>query len=216
MDKRIVVAGGAMLIALLAMEYIERGEKPEDKEGGVLPASIARPLSLIHKPDVSEEGEEIAPQVIKLPEQHVTFPTVGLATPTTLLPTAPVSGESKKEITEQKKKLEGTPMPEYFERMGHGGKVTVSSSKKTSLPKDWEKGSPYWEQAMKEPEKFSERSVWEVAKKIETQKKSTSKSTTKKTTEKKPPSLPGVTWVKKGSGWTATRSRASFVRSFGW
>ena len=166
MDKRIVVAGGAMLIALLAMEYIERGEKPEDKEGGVLPASIARPLSLIHKPDVSEEGEEIAPQVIKLPEQHVTFPTVGLATPTTLLPTAPVSGESKKEreikylqedkvrsrtggvektitqptetieygapskkvYTEQKKKLEGTPMPEYFERMGHGGKVTVSVS----------------------------------------------------------------------------------------
>jgi len=100
---------------------------------------------------------------------------------------------TKKEISEQKKKLEGTPLAEYFERVGHGGKVTIPAKKEQKA-----KESPYWQQALNEPERFSERRVWEIAKNIESK-----KTTTKKTVEKKPPALPGVTWVKKGTGWIA-------------
>ena len=98
---------------------------------------------------------------------------------------------TKKEISEQKKKLEGTPLAEYFERVGHGGKVTIPAKKEQKA-----KESPYWQQALNEPERFSERRVWEIAKNIESK-----KTTTKKTVEKKPPAMPGVTWIKKGNGW---------------
>jgi len=34
------------------------------------------------------------------------------------------------ELKKQKEKLTGTPLAEYFERMGHGGKVTIPNQKK--------------------------------------------------------------------------------------
>jgi len=237
--KEILVLGGVVAAGYLLLQSgegsgggtvqyirnIPRAISPEIKEAPPTPTIIQLPSETVNFPAPKLPSvTSLLPQIPSTQPVKKTQPVT--STPKKVVKTTTETftyGETKSgematttELKKQKEKLEGTPLAEYFERVGHGGKVTVSSSKKTSLPKDWEKGSPYWEQAMKEPEKFSERSVWEVAKKIETQKKSTSTSTTKKTTEKKPPSLPGVTWVKKGSGWTATRSRASFVSSFGW
>ena len=220
----VLILGGVAAAGYLLLQSGEGGG------GGTVQyiRSIPRAIS----PEVKEAPP--APTIIQFPSETVNFPAPKLPSVTSLLPpmptiktepvtkTQPVANTPKKirkttgvtktetvnygvsktgemattaELKKQKKKLEGTPMAEYFERVGHGGKVTVSSKK--SLPKDWSKGSPYWEQAMKEPERFSERSVWDVAKKIESK---------KKTTTKKSSSLKSVGY----------RSRASFVRSFGW
>jgi len=215
-----VVAAGYLLLqsgegsggsTVQYIRNIPRAISPEIKEAPPTPTIIQLPSETVNFPAPKLPSvTSLLPQIPSTQPIKKTQPVT--STPKKVAKTTTTTetftyGETKSgematttELKKQKEKLEGTPLAEYFERVGHGGKVTVSSSKKTSLPKDWEKGSPYWEQAMKEPERFSERSVWDVAKKIETQKKSTT------TTTKKSSSLKSVGY----------RSRASFVSSFGW
>ena len=187
-------------------------------------------LSPTKKPIGTETEPQSTPIVINLPSESVTFPAPQLPTISSLLPApqptqapqptvSPVTKTpqvTKKEKKETKSILEEVPAkwkPEttFWEQIPKPAGVTKSSSKKKSLPKDWSKGSPYWEQALKEPERFSERSVWEVAKEIDKKKKETAKKETKKQEKIVARGTRPVTAKR-----VATRSRAAFTRSFGW
>ena len=211
--KDIIVLGGVVVAGYLLLQGGDDGGS-----GIQYIRNIPRSIS----PGVKETPP--APTIIQFPSETVNFPAPKLPSVTSLLPqmpttqpvtkTQPVASTPKKvaktTTTTKKKELNvpsmWNPQTSFYEQIGGitGGKSSIvkTSSKKTTLPKDWEKGSPYWEQALKEPERFSEKSVWDIAKKIETQKK----TTTTTTTTKKSSSLKSVGY----------RSRAAFVRSFGW
>jgi len=93
------------------------------------------------------------------------------------------------------------PQATFYEQIGGitGGsskktsKKTTSSDKKTITTKKKELNIP----SMWNPQ----ASFYEQIGGITGGSSSIVRTTPKKTTEKKPPSLPGITWVKKGSGW---------------
>jgi len=178
---------------------------------------------------ISPEVKEVppTPTIIQFPSETVNFPAPKLPSVTSLLPTIPTTqpvtktqpvmstpkkvaktttttesftyGKTKTgemattgELKKQKEKLTGTPLAEYFERVGHGGEVTIPTTSKKETTKKQELNIP----SMWNPE----ATFYEQIGGITGGKSSIVKTTPKKSTAKT----------------VSHRSRASFVRSFGW
>jgi len=207
-----VVAAGYLLLqsdgegggsGIQYIRNIPRSISPEVKEVPPTPTIIQFPSETVNFP---------AP---KLPSVTSLLPTMPTTQPVTK--TQPVTstlkkvakattttetftyGESKSgematttELKKQKEKLTGTPLAEYFERMGHGGKVTIPTTSKKETTKKSELNIP----SMWDPQ----ATFYEQIGGITGSKSSIVKTTPKKTTAKT----------------VSHRSRASFVSSFGW
>ena len=105
----------------------------------------------------------------------------------------------KKEPTVEDIPQAWNPQATFYEQIGGitGGnsskktttatKTTTTSKKELNVPSMWNPQATFYEQIGG----------------ITGGKSSIVKTSSKKTVEKKPPSLPGITWIKKGTGWIA-------------
>lgn len=215
----IIILGGVVAAGYLLLQSGSGG-------GGSLPQYI-QTIPRSFSPEVKETPP--APTIIQLPSENVTFPTPKLPSVSSVLPPMPkaisqpqpIANTSKKtiktttgskevvnygvsktggmatttELKKQKKKLESTPMVEYFERMGHGGKVIVSSKKTTATTTTTKK------KELNIPSMWNpQASFYEQIGGMTGGSSSIVRTTPKKSTAKT----------------VSHRSRASFVRSFGW
>jgi len=217
--KDILILGGVVAAGYLLLQGGDSG-------GGSI--QYIRNIPRSFSPDIKEAPP--APTIIQFPSETVNFPTPKLPSVTSLLPTIPTKtepvkktqpvtstpkkvaktttipttetftyGESKSgematttELKKQKEKLTGTPLAEYFERVGHGGKVTVPTTSKKETTKKQELNLPsMWD---------TQATFYEQIGGITGGKSSIVRTTPKKSTAKT----------------VSHRSRASFVRSFGW
>ena len=215
--KDILILGGVMVAGYLLLQ------SGGDGGGGI---QYIRNIPRSFSPEVKEAPP--APTIIQLPSETVNFPAPKLPSVTSLLPTMPTTqpitktqpvvntpkktakatttitesftyGKTKTgemattgELKKQKEKLTGTPLAEYFERVGHGGEVTIPTTSKKETTKKQELNIP----SMWNPE----ATFYEQIGGITGGKSSIVKTTPKKSTAKT----------------VSHRSRASFVRSFGW
>ena len=216
--KDIIVLGGVVIAGYLllqggddgggSIQYIRnipRSFSPDVKEAPPAPTIIQLPSETVNFP-----APELPSVTSLLPTMPTTQPVMKspqvTSTPkkvakTTTTPTTETFtyGESKSgematttELKKQKKKLEGTPLEEYFERVGHGGKVTVPTSSKKETTKKQELNLPsMWD---------TQATFYEQIGGITGGKSSIVRTTPKKSTAKT----------------VSHRSRASFVSSFGW
>ncbi|RLC79404.1 MAG: hypothetical protein DRI61_08005 [Chloroflexi bacterium] len=217
--SNILVLGGVIAAGYLLLQ--------SGGEGGGGTVQYIRNIPRAVTPEVKEAPP--APTIIQFPSETVNFPAPELPSVTSLLPTIPTTqpvtktqpvastpkkvakttsttttetftyGETESgematttEIKKQKEKLTGTPLAEYFERVGHGGKVTIPTTSKKETTKKSELNIP----SMWDPQ----ASFYEQIGGITGGESSIVRTTPKKSTAKT----------------VSHRSRAAFVRSFGW
>jgi len=215
--KDIIVLGGVVIAGYLllqggddgggSIQYIRnipRSFSPDVKEAPPAPTIIQFPSETVNFPTPKLPSvTSLLPTIPTKTEpvkktQPVTSTPKKVAKTTTTTETF-TYGESKSgematttELKKQKKKLEGTPLEEYFERVGHGGQVTIPTTSKKETTKKSELNIP----SMWDPQ----ASFYEQIGGITGGKSSIVRTTPKKSTAKT----------------VSHRSRASFVSSFGW